>query len=760
MRADLRVNGNSHRDRTVYSDPAASGSHDFIDELLVKSFVHAEDWKQLPKSAQERMLGCHDRRQVLSMMVEASLLTEYQAARIAAGTTFGLVLGNYRILKRLGAGGMAVVFKAEHVEMRHTVALKVLPQCSGQDERMQSRFTAEMRIVARLHHPNIVAALDAGRVLSDGPEATVLWYLVMEYVPGLDLEASVSAHGPMTMVRACNLIYQAASALQEINKYQLVHRDIKPSNIMVTPEDQAKLLDFGLSRQLDTRVTQPGTLLGTIDFMAPEQARDASSVDIRADIYSLGGTLFWCLTGRLPSSGSWDGADVLRRFQKPAPSARQFAPDVPHEMDAVLARMMAHKPEDRYTTPQAVMRALLPFLKPKSVELPGMLSPELPLPGLLSTGTLETKSAKTGPRILIVDDEEGIRQFCRVVLQGDGRECDEAPDAEAALAMLREKPYDLMLTDIGMPGMSGLELTRKLRESPPCPHLKILMFSGGATSDELAKMLSAGADDFFVKPLSIITLQGRVLAALRMKDAQDRADLLNRRLLVVNGELERNLSSKEGDLVQARNALVLALAKLVEHREGQASARLARMQQYCRVLAQEAATTPAFSEQINEGFIEMLACCAPMHDIGKIGLPDHILLKPGKLTVDERIVMQTHTTIGAGTLKQVAQSHGVAVAFLNVAADIARHHHERWDGTGYPDALAGNDIPLPARFVTLCDVYDALRSRRAHKPALAHAAALQLMSETCQGQFDPGLFALFLRRGPDFERIFREFPDA
>ena len=166
---------------------------------------------------------------------------------------------------------MAVVFKAEHVDMRHIVAIKVLPCSSGQDERLQSRFIAEMRIVARLRHPNIVAAIDAGRALRrprrdgavvprDGIRA--------RHGPG----SVRPSQGPLPPIKACNLIYQIASALEEINKYHLVHRDIKPSNIMVTPEDQAKLLDFGLSRQIDTRVTQPGTLLGTIDYMAPEQA--------------------------------------------------------------------------------------------------------------------------------------------------------------------------------------------------------------------------------------------------------------------------------------------------------------------------------------------------------------------------------------------------------------------------------------------------------------------------------------------------------
>ena len=757
MHAELRVSGNRNLDLTVYCDPATSAGHTFVDELLVKSVVHAEDWKHLPRVAQDRILTCRDRRQILSMLVEHQLLTEYQASRIASGATFGLVLGNYRILDRLGAGGMAVVFQAEHVEMRHTVAIKILPLASGQDERLQSRFTAEMRIVARLRHPNIVGALDAGRALSDGPDATVLWYLAMEYVPGVDLEMFVNKHGPLPLLKACNLAYQVAGALGEIDKYRLVHRDIKPSNIMFTPEEQAKLLDFGLSRQIDTRVTQSGTLLGTIDYMAPEQARDASSVDIRADIYSLGATLYWCLTGRVPHQGASASGDIFQRFQLPPPSARRYSPDVPPEMDAVLAKMMALNPDERIGTPQEAMRALLPFLKPNSVEVPSALTPA-ETASLAMLGA-EARPADLGHRILIVDDEEGIRQFCRVVLQGLGRTCDIAPHAEAGFAMAQQTAYDLIVTDVGMPGMTGIEFTRKLRELPTAPHQKIIMFSGSATADELAQMLSAGADDFLLKPLSLVTLQARVHAALRMKDVQDRADQLNRRLLAVNGELESSLLAKEGDLVRARNALVLALAKLVEHRSGQSSGRLTRMQQYGRALAAEAAAGPPFAGQINEGFIEMVACCAPMHDIGKIGLPDHILLKPGKLTTEERLVMQTHTTVGGDTLRQIAQGRGGALSFLEVAADIARHHHERWDGEGYPDRLCREAIPLAARLVSICDVYDALRSRRAHKPALGHSAAIQVMSETCVGQFDPTLFGAFLRRSADFEQIFRENPD-
>src|SRR5262249_22085426 len=158
-------------------------------------------------------------------------------------------------------------------------------------------------------------------------------------------------------------------------------------------------------------------------------------------------------------------------------------------------------------------------------------------------------------------------------------------------------------------------------------------------------------------------------------------------------------------------------------------------------------------------FVEMLECCAPLHDIGKVGLPDHILLKPGKLDAEERLQMQAHTVIGSDTLRQVAQQHGAALAFLQMGTDIARHHHERWDGTGYPDGLAGGAIPLSAQLVAVGDVYDALRSRRPYKPALSHPTAVQAMVEGSPGQVDPALLQGFQRCAAEFERISRETRD-
>jgi response regulator RpfG family c-di-GMP phosphodiesterase len=735
----------------------SSPGQSYVRQLLDASLILAEDWEALPKAQQAEITLYQETDRILEALVKHGLLTEYQADRIQAGSTFGLVLGNYRVLDRIGAGGMGIVFKGEHVDLRRPVAIKVFLLAAGQDPGLLSRFLVEMRAIAQLHHPNVIAAMDAGTTVSPNPGSPSLRYFVMEYVAGKDLEGYVKGHGPLDPIKACDLVHQVASALAEVHKYNLVHRDIKPSNVLVTAEEQAKLLDFGLARNFATRLTEPGMALGTIDFMAPEQARDASKVDIRADIYGLGGTLFWCLTGKLPFPAEGSIVeDLVKRMNQPPPSVRTWRPDVSAELDRVVQRMMAIEPDDRFPTPEALMQALLPFLKPEAREY-------LVLGGDQAASEQQALAAvEPAPRkhrALVIDDEQAIRSFCRHILQGAGISCDEVPDGEAGLNMIRAKPYDIVLLDVDMPKMTGPEVLRQLREAPPCPHLKVLMFSGRATADDMAQQLLAGADDYLTKPFSLIQLQGRVKAALRLKDAQDRAEVLNQHLLRLNAEQERTLQARSGDLVHARNALVLALAKLVEHRDNETGAHLVRLQRYCRCLAQAAAESPHFAGQIDQNLIEMVECCAPLHDIGKLGLPDHILLKPGKLSPDERVLMQAHTTIGADTLGQVAEHHGFALAFLQMAIDITRHHHERYDGMGYPDRLAGNDIPLAARIVSVGDVYDALRSRRVYKPALSHTAALQLMNEGSSGHFDPNLLRVFNRCAAQFAKIYQEAPD-
>jgi response regulator RpfG family c-di-GMP phosphodiesterase len=722
-----------------------NASRALLERLVSASVIFLEDWEQLPQAVRDELDNLTEPNDMVQRLVGLKLLTPFQAEHVRTGRAGTLVLGNYRLLEPLGKGGMGCVYRAIHTRLRRQVALKLLPFSSDQDGRLLRRFYSEMQAVAQLQHPNIVATLDAGEVASPDRSDATIHYYVMECVAGENLEDAVARHGPLPPHKACDIMHQVAAALAETHKHNLVHRDLKPSNILVTPEGQAKLLDFGVTRYLRKRLTDPGIVLGTLGYMAPEQARDASSVDIRADVYALGATLYWCLTGKDPVAGA-------------AAGQRTWTTGASAALDAVVARMTAEKPEERYPDPQAVVRALLPFLRPDSGVFPAAALARVVVPA--RPGNVPTPVGRSHTHeLLIVDDESKIRVVCRTALQAEDRHCDEAPNGAQALAALAGKRYDLVLLDVDMPEVNGLEVLRSLRENPPYPHLKIIMVSGRATPDEMSKMLLAGADDYIPKPFSLVQLRSRVTAALRLKEAQDRSDALNRDLLGLVTQLEQNLSARDIDLVHARSALVLALARLVERRTAETGGHLQRLQRYTRCLAEEAVGQPAFAGRIDSHFIQMAECCAPLHDIGNITLPDHILMKPGKLSPDEMLSMQMHTVIGGEILKEVAKHHGSALAFLFMAGDIARHHHERYDGSGYPDGLRGDEIPLAAQLVGLGDVYDALRCRRPHRPALSHAAAIKVITELSPGQFNPALLEVLQRRSAHLERIYRDVSD-
>jgi response regulator RpfG family c-di-GMP phosphodiesterase/serine/threonine protein kinase len=741
---------------TETSTQVLSPGQMLLEDLRMRSLILSEEWDALADDVATSLRAEENRDQLLLRLVALQLLTPYQAERVQHGNWSGLILGNYRVLEKLGAGGMGQVFKAEHLLMRHLVAIKILPQPFEGIETLP-RFLGEIRHVTALHHPNIVAALDAGRTLPTEWENPNWYYLVMEFVAGSNLERYVQTQGPLSPSKACDLICQVASGLAEAHKHEIIHRDIKPSNILVTPEGQAKLTDFGLSRAFqDRRMTKPGTVLGSIDYISPEQASDATTIDKRADLYSLGATLFWCLTGKPPfkPQGTIAMDLAVRQTQSP-PLVATIRLDIPEDLSNVISRMLATRPEERYPTAQAVIQALLPFLQPAS-------SPHLRL-AVRARGESSADSGAQGTprarRVLIVDDDAQGRTLSREILETEGLCCDEAGDGAAALAAFHGRYYDLVLLDIHLPTMGGDDVLRELRAHPPCPNLKVLMLSGEVGADELAKQLAAGADDYLPKSASVVQLVARVKAALAHKEAQDRSDLLNRNLLAVNAELERNLSARAGDLVHARNGLILALAELAELRTHHGVPHLLRLQRYTRLLAEEASKLPAFAGQIDATFRDMLEACAPLHDIGQVALPDHILQKAGKLDAEERLIMQTHTTIGADILQGVAQRHRTALGFLQMAIDIARNHHESYDGTGYPDRLAGTSIPLAARLVTLADVYDALRSRRPQRPPLAHMLAVELITNGMPNRFDPHLLAIFRQHADHFECIYREVPD-
>jgi hypothetical protein len=276
----------------------------------------------------------------------------------------------YRITRLLGQGGMGAVYLAEHTIMGRPVALKVIHPRYTASPTAVERFRREVRAAGKLSHPNIVAAYDADH-------AGATHFLVMEYVEGQTLAAYVHETGPLPFEEACGYVLQAAQALKYAHEKGMVHRDIKPDNLMRTPSGEVRVLDFGLARIAesadmpiasagvsDPALTAAGSVMGTPDYMAPEQARDSSAADVRADIYALGATLFHLLTGTVPFPGG-SAADKLRRHElEPAPPLSAVREGVPPGLERVVARMLAKRPEDRPQTPAEVIRRLRPFSRP------------------------------------------------------------------------------------------------------------------------------------------------------------------------------------------------------------------------------------------------------------------------------------------------------------------------------------------------------------------------------------------------------------
>jgi putative two-component system response regulator len=358
----------------------------------------------------------------------------------------------------------------------------------------------------------------------------------------------------------------------------------------------------------------------------------------------------------------------------------------------------------------------------------------------------------------VVDDDPRARLLERSLLESAGCECVEARDGLSALSALGVEPFDLVLLDLKLPDVDGYEVCRRIRQRPEGPHVKVIMISGMG-DEELAQSLPRGADDYLAKPFAPRQLLAKAKHALALKDAQDKARVLADQLLLANVQLRESLAARDGDLREAHDALLFAMAKMAESRDGETPGHMRRLQRYSLVLARQAALAPPWAGLVDGRFLEQLERCVPLHDIGKIGLPDDVLLKPGALNAAERLLVETHPLIGDRMLEALAREHGTSLEFLGVARAIVRHHHERYDGRGYPDRLAGEAIPPAARVVAVCDVYDALRRQRLYKPAISHSVTVRHMMERSEGQFDPTLLKALALCHEQFERIFREVGD-
>jgi putative two-component system response regulator len=349
--------------------------------------------------------------------------------------------------------------------------------------------------------------------------------------------------------------------------------------------------------------------------------------------------------------------------------------------------------------------------------------------------------------ILIVDDApENLSQLGEM-LQAAGYRVKVANAGHVALKLAAQQPKpSLILLDIMMPIMDGHEVLRQLRSKQSTRDIPVIFLTAMDAGDNEAWAFNAGIADYIVKPIKPAIVLARVRNQLLVRHARCWLQDQNHAL---EAEVERRL--RENEQIQAVS--IRALAHLAETRDNETGNHIQRTQSYIRLLATRLASHPRFTATLTNKYIETLARSAPLHDIGKVGIPDHILLKPGKLTADEWTVMKTHTLLGSEAITLAERDIDASVEFLTQAKEIVRWHHERWDGSGYPDGLSGDSIPLSARLMAVADVFDALISRRVYKQALPFATVRKIIAEERGRQFDPDITDIFLDGCEEFEAI-------
>ena len=585
---------------------------DFLTELVRNVLLNPLEIPGVLQTLGNRVPQLTSRDRTADALAANGVLTAYQRSRAIAGQYHGLRFGGYRVLDRIGGGSVGVVFRAEHDFLKRKVAIKVLPVDDSLPADAPARFTSEARVLATLDHPHIVRTFDAGILAPTEPGQQTLYYLAMEYISGGDVEQYIYANGTQSVGVACEWIRQTATALRAVHDAGLVHRDLKPSNLVLTEMKRIKLLDFGLVREYASTRTQSNAVLGSLDFIAPEQLAAAATAGPAVDIYALGVTLFWLLTGRLPlpqATTPKEAADVLRSATPQR--LRELLPDAPMDLDSLLGKMLAKNPIERPTA--------------------GKVAATLAKFAIASVDVLSEATPADG-------DGDSVR----------------------------------------------------------------------ATIDQL----------------------------------------------------EKSLRSKTADVDAARAAVLTALAATAAARPGEAPGHLRRVRGYVRLLAAKLAAEADWPMLADPMFVELLARSAAAHDVGLVAVSDAVLTYPGPLPPDGEAAFVLHPDHGCEILDALAIGHGPALPFLRILRDVVRHHHERWDGTGYPDRLAHDAIPPSARIVAVAVGYDDLRRGGFGRAPVSHAAATADIRRNTGRAYDPQVARAFADCELDFERLFAGIPDV
>ena len=357
------------------------------------------------------------------------------------------------------------------------------------------------------------------------------------------------------------------------------------------------------------------------------------------------------------------------------------------------------------------------------------------------------------PTILVVDDSPDNLSLMSGLLK-DLYKLKVANNGDKAIKIAQgDKKPDLILLDVMMPGLSGYEVCELLKVDPTTRDIPIIFLTAMTGADDEKKGLELGGADYITKPVSPPIVLARVKTQLQNKAA---ADFLRDQ----NAYLEKEVSERTKEVMAIQDVTILSMASLAETRDSDTGNHIRRTQYYVLSLARALQSHPRFSEYLTEHNIKMLFKSAPLHDIGKVGVPDRILLKPGKLDPDEFEIMKTHTTLGRDALVNAEKSLGTDVDFLKMAKEIAYSHQEKWDGSGYPERIGGDDIPISARLMAVADVYDALISRRVYKDGMPHEKACSIIQEGGGTHFDPDMVEAFSRIHEEFRAIAQKYADS
>ncbi len=424
----------------------------------------------------------------------------------------GKVIAGYRIEERVGRGGMGVVYRAEHLNLRRRAAIKIIAPDLAESEGFRERFTREARIAAALQHPNIVTVYDAGEV--DG-----ILYLAMQYIEGNDLAAMLRKDGRLRPYRAIDVIRQVASALDAAHAEGLIHRDVKPANVLIEGRT-AFLTDFGLTKRMDgthTELTRAGDVVGTIHYVAPEQI-EGGKVSARSDVYSLGCLLYHCLTGQVPFSRDTDVAVIYAHLSEPPPKLTALRPELATGLDGVIAKALDKSPDRRFPTCTDLVNAArgvidasgpLDTSAPRAPREPGesgVTGSEVDREvGEAIEGMRDAAAAARRPRVLLGGVDSNTRAVTRMAL-GDRVEVVEADQGGALVERAREERPDLVILDYAGAGLAAGSAVGSLRDDALTRDAKVLLLVDYAQAAD-REVTAAGADERLSMPFSPLQLQ-------------------------------------------------------------------------------------------------------------------------------------------------------------------------------------------------------------------------------------------------------------